>query len=122
MFNSTGGINKMKNIKYFFIGLSAIFLFTFQSYAQDVEKVKEQIEEEQTSFMESFNNGDAKAAAEYYTADAIVLPPNTPEVKGKEAIVNLWQSFIGMDASVKLNTVNTVVFRKTCRGLSNISV
>ena len=36
--------------------------------------------------MVNFNNGDAKASSEYYKEDAIVAPPNSPEVKGKEAI------------------------------------
>jgi len=106
----------MKNIKYFFIVVLAISLFALQSCTQktqDVEKVKKQIEEEQTNFMESFNYGDAKAATKYYTTDAIVAPPNAPEVKGQEAIEKLWQSFISMGkATVKLNTVNTVVSGK----------
>ena len=106
----------MKNIKYFFIGIFVVSLFSMQIFAQkkqDVEKVKKQIQEEQTSFMESFNNGDAKAATKYYTMNAIVSPPNAPEAKGKEAIEKLWQSFISMGkATVKLNTVNTVVSGK----------
>lgn len=104
----------MKNVKYFFIGAFVVSLFSIQSctqMTQDVESVKKQIEEKQTSFMENFNNGDAKASSEDYTVDAIVLPPNAAEVRGKEAIVELWQSFINMGkASVKLNTVNTDVF------------
>lgn len=106
----------MRNIKYFFVGVFVVSLFALESCAQktqDVEKVKKQIEEEQTSFMENFNNGDAKGSGEYYTMDAIVAPPNAPEVKGKEAIEKLWQSFIDLGkASVKLNIVNTVVSGK----------
>ena len=103
----------MKNIKYFFIGVFVVSLLVIQSctqMTQDVETVKKQIEEKQTSFMENFNNGDAKASAEDYTMDAVVMPPNTPGVKGKEAIEKLWQSFIDLGkAKVTLNTGNTVV-------------
>ena len=61
--------------------------------------------------MENFNNGDATAATEDYAVDAIVLPPNAPEVEGKDAIIKLWQSFIDLGkATVKLSTVNTDVF------------
>ena len=104
----------MKNIKYFFIGVIVVSLFLIQSCTQktqDVENVKKQIEEKQTSFMENFNNGDATAATEDYAVDAIVSPPNAPEVRGKEAIEKLWQSFIDLGkATVKLSTVNTDVF------------
>ena len=106
----------MKHLKYFLVGVSVISLFALQSCAQktqDVENVKKQIEEKQTSFMENFNKGDAKASSEYYTMDAIVAPPNAPEVKGKDAVEKLWQSFIDLGkASVKLSTVNTVVSGK----------
>jgi len=61
--------------------------------------------------MEAFSKGDAKAMSEGYAEDAIVLPPNTPEVKGKNAIVKLWQGFIDMGkGGVKLNTVETNIF------------
>src|SRR3989339_865949 len=114
MFNQTGAANYMKNIKYFFIAIFAISLFTLQSCAQktqDVESVKKQLEKRNTSFMEAFSKGDAKAMSEGYAEDAIVLPPNTPEVKGKNAIVKLWQGFIDMGkGGVKLNTVETNIF------------
>lgn len=106
----------MKNIKHFLIGVIVVSLFSIQSCTQktqDIENVKKQIEEEQTSFMENFNNGDAKASSEYYAGDAIVMPPHAPEVRGKEAIEKLWQSFVDMGkASVMLNTVNTEVSGK----------
>lgn len=103
----------MKNLKYFFVGVLAISLFALQSCAQktqDVEKVKKQIEEAQTSFVENFNNGNAKAIAETYAADAVVLPPNAPEVSGRKAIEKLYQGFNLGNATLKLSTVNTDVF------------
>lgn len=61
--------------------------------------------------MEAFSKGDAKAMTKDYAVDAIVLPPNTPEVKGSDAIIKLWQGFIDMGKGVlKLNTVKTSVF------------
>ena len=113
MFNQTKGVSDMKNLKYFFVGIFVVSLFSMQSctqMTQDVEKVKKQIEEKQVSFMENFNGGNAKASTEHYAVDAIVAPPHSSEVKGKEAIEKLWQSYIDMGkASVKLNTVNTDV-------------
>lgn len=104
----------MKNIKYFFFAVFTFSLFLMQSFAQneqDVEKVKQQIEKSNSSFMEAFSKGDAKAMTKDYAVDAIVLPPNTPEVKGTDAIIKLWQGFIDMGKGVlKLNTVKTSVF------------
>lgn len=101
----------MKNMKYFFIGLFAVSLFTFQISAQDAENVKKQIEEDQASFMESFNNGNAEAVAETYAADAVVLPPHKPEVSGRKAIEKLYQGFMDSgNGTLKLSTVNTDVF------------
>lgn len=103
----------MKNLKYFFIVVFGVSLFSMQSctqMTQDVESVKKQIEEKQEGFMGNFNNGNAKASTKEYTVDAIVAPPHTSEVKGKEAIEKLWQSYIDMGkATVKLQTVNTDV-------------
>ena len=104
----------MKNIKYFFIVFFAFSLFSMPSFAQneqDVEKVKQQIEKSNSSFMEAFSKGDAKAMTKGYAMDAIVLPPNMPEIKGSDAIVKLWQGFIDMGKGVlKLNTVKINVF------------
>ena len=104
----------MKNIKYFFIVFFAFSLFSMPSFAQneqDVEKVKQQIEKSNSGFMEAFSEGDAKAMTNGYAKDAIVLPPNMPEIKGSDAIVKLWQGFIDMGKGVlKLNTVKINVF------------
>src|SRR5690348_5455668 len=42
-------------------------------------------------FVDLFNKGDVAEAAKVYSSDAIVLPPNASEVKGRSAISNFWQ-------------------------------
>ena len=104
----------MRTIKYFFILVFTLSLFTLQSCTQnmqDVEKVKQQIEESNSSYLKNYSVGDAQAMAQRYAMDAIVLPPNAPEVVGKEAIVKLCQSFIDLGKGEgKVNTVKTEVF------------
>jgi ketosteroid isomerase-like protein len=47
------------------------------------------------NFEQLANAGDGAGIAEqYYTADAVVLPPNSPPVKGTAAIAAFWTGFI----------------------------
>lgn len=53
------------------------------------------------------NAGDAAGiAANYYTEDATVLPPNSPPVKGRAAIQSFWTAFMAAinPQDVKLDT------------------
>jgi uncharacterized protein (TIGR02246 family) len=43
---------------------------------------------------EAFNAGDAKTLATFYASDAMLLPPNTEFVKGRESIMEFWTQFI----------------------------
>ncbi|HLL74117.1 MAG TPA: SgcJ/EcaC family oxidoreductase [Pyrinomonadaceae bacterium] len=43
------------------------------------------------TFADAFGRGDAAAVAAWYTADATLLPPDNPLVKGREAIRAFWQ-------------------------------
>jgi uncharacterized protein (TIGR02246 family) len=46
------------------------------------------------SFEDAVRRGDVDAIAELYEPDALVLPPDSPIVKGREAIRQLWMSAI----------------------------
>lgn len=61
--------------------------------------VREEIVKANTKFMEYFRNGDSKGLADCYTVDAKVLPPNSDEVSGREAIARFWQAL--MDSGIK---------------------
>lgn len=43
-----------------------------------------------TSFLDTFNRSDADAIAKFYTDDAVLLPMNSPMLKGKENIRQFW--------------------------------
>jgi len=57
-------------------------------------------------FMEAFHRGDAAAAADFYTEDAKILPPNMEMVSGKQAIQAFWK--MGMDMGVRKINLETV--------------
>ncbi|MDF2780320.1 MAG: hypothetical protein K0S96_124, partial [Geminicoccaceae bacterium] len=58
------------------------------------EDVRQAIEQVNARFVEAFKAGDAATIASLYTEIAKVLPPDGTEVAGREAIQNLWQSWI----------------------------
>jgi ketosteroid isomerase-like protein len=59
--------------------------------AQDDLAVRAAIDATNRKFEAAFNAGDpARAAREVYTADARVLPPDMPMVRGREALGPFW--------------------------------
>ena len=57
-------------------------------------------------FEEAMARGDAAACAAVYTEDARILPPDSPELTGKEAAQALWQGIIDMGVKgVSLHTL-----------------
>jgi ketosteroid isomerase-like protein len=53
-------------------------------------------------FMQHFNRGDAEGAARaVYTADAVICPPGSPMVEGRDNIASFWkgaQQQLGIEA------------------------
>ncbi|MFW5760522.1 MAG: YybH family protein [Cyclobacteriaceae bacterium] len=41
---------------------------------------------------EAFNQGNAAGIAEYFTEDAILMPPNQPSMVGRDAVADYYQS------------------------------
>src|SRR5918993_2814559 len=61
------------------------------SMAQDDSVARAAIDATNRRFEAAFNAGDpARAARETYTADARVLPPDMPMVRGREALEQFW--------------------------------
>ena len=62
----------------------------------------------EAEFQRHANAGDAAAMTDaFYTEDALLLPPNAPQVKGKAAIRDFWKTFLAVGVSdVVLETVN----------------
>lgn len=54
--------------------------------------IKAKIEAANERFMGAFNGGDWAALAALYTVDATLLPPNAPNVQGRQAIGFFWRS------------------------------
>ena len=56
-------------------------------------------------FMAAFAEGSATGVGELYTENAVLMPPNSYAVSGREGIVAVLQSFMDMGiASIKLET------------------
>ena len=54
----------------------------------------------------AFNRGDARAMAELYSEDAVILPPGAPWLEGRESVVEVWQKVMAQDVKdLDLQTV-----------------
>ncbi len=70
-----------------------------QTAADEIEKAEQQ-------YLKAFNEGDAEALARMSTERAILLPPNTEMIEGREAIKEYWRSvFAAGLKDVSLRTV-----------------
>jgi uncharacterized protein (TIGR02246 family) len=58
------------------------------------DEVRDAIEQANARFVEAYEAGDAAAIAALFTDTARMLPPDATEVAGREAIQNLWQSWL----------------------------
>jgi len=66
--------------------------------------IKETINSLYQNFESTFAQGNAKSISEFYTERAMLVPPESDLVQGKENIAAFWQTAIDMGIkSVKLN-------------------
>jgi uncharacterized protein (TIGR02246 family) len=56
-----------------------------------------------SSFAMAARAGDATAMSEAYATDAVVLAPNMPVVRGRDAIRSFWSGYLGQFASFDLS-------------------
>ena len=66
---------------------------------------KEAIQKLNDEWAAAFNNGDSSAVAAMYTADAYVLPPGAPMVKGRADIQKFWAGAM-QHGDIKLTTLD----------------
>ena len=60
-------------------------------------------------FEEALARGDAAGCAAVYSDDAKILPPDSPELTGKQAAQSLWQGIIDMGVKgVSLQTLELI--------------
>jgi uncharacterized protein (TIGR02246 family) len=76
--------------------LAGIVGLTVPAAAEDVRQAIEQVN---AQVMAAFKAGDAAAIASHYSDTAKMLPPDTTEVAGREAIQELWQGLGSTTAS-----------------------
>ncbi len=69
------------------------------------KQVRTEIEAVNEKFIAALNRGDAAAIAALYTEDAILLPPNSGMLEGKEAAQAFWQG--GLDMGIKEGELET---------------
>jgi uncharacterized protein (TIGR02246 family) len=75
-----------------------VFLLLFatcsgcKSHESGQSNARAEIEKGNAKFSEAFEQGNAEAIALLYTQDAIVFPPGSEMVKGREAIGGFWRT------------------------------
>ncbi len=74
--------------------------------AQPDSDVRRQISEANARFSESFRRGDPEGAVQVYTDDAVILPPDAPTIRGRQAITEFWRAV--MELGVKAAELSTV--------------
>ena len=71
---------------------------------------KQKMTEKREAFVKAFLAKDASAVAEFYTEDAILLPPNTEMVRGKTSIQEFQEAFFKGQESTELTLTPVEVF------------
>jgi uncharacterized protein (TIGR02246 family) len=71
--------------------LAGLLAFAAPARAEDVAAA---IEAANAKMEKDYAAGDAKAIAQAYTEDGVMLPPDATVVKGRDAIEKLWKSWI----------------------------
>jgi uncharacterized protein (TIGR02246 family) len=65
------------------------------------------IEDTVARYVEASHAGDADALADLYTDDAVLLPPDHPPIRGREAIRSYWRQ--GTDEGLEVTTLTVEV-------------
>jgi uncharacterized protein (TIGR02246 family) len=74
------------------------------------QSVKASIDQANQSFMSAFARGDAAGIAALYTAQATVLPPGGPMMKGRKDIEAFWKQAMTGLKNLKLQAVDVQSF------------
>lgn len=57
--------------------------------------------------------GDGAAVAALYTADAMLLPPNSDPVKGSQAVTDFWKAMLGAGVAAKFTILEVTAHGDT---------
>ena len=87
------------------------------------EEVRKAIEKVNLEFGEGFRRGDAAAVAALYTDDAVLLPPNSEIIRGRQGIEKFWREAIQKGLKdVVMTTVELSVSGDTIHVIGNYTV
>jgi ketosteroid isomerase-like protein len=82
-----------------------------------------QIDAVNARFMATFNRGDAVGAGQFYSTDAVLLPPNSAAVHGRSGIAGAWAAFGKMGGTnLKLSTIELVAHGDMAHEMGNYSL
>lgn len=85
----------------FSLALLSLFCFVFFSYGSpqeelDLAQVRKAIEEMNVKFGDAVRKGDAASLASFYTEDAVILPPDSGMLRGRENVEAFWNGVFQM--------------------------
>ncbi|WP_292364200.1 MULTISPECIES: YybH family protein [unclassified Methanoculleus] len=70
------------------------------------DEVRKAIDANNKRFSEGFLKGDAAITASVFAEDAVVFPPDTPMIQGREAIEEFWRTVMASGVKeVELTTI-----------------
>lgn len=83
---------------FLFLAVCSLVLMSCQPkpHATDVAEIKKAIEAADAQQVQAFASKDVDAMTTNYAADAVILPPNSPMVSGRENIRSFFQEMVGM--------------------------
>jgi uncharacterized protein (TIGR02246 family) len=101
-------MNNSRSVSLFtvIIVLMSVACLGFNSEKAGMSNTRNAVEKANAKFSEAFERGDSAALAALYTQDAIVFPPGSEMVKGRQAIEEFWKAT--RQSGVKSVTLTTV--------------
>jgi uncharacterized protein (TIGR02246 family) len=73
-----------------------------------------EVEQLAEKFVNTYNRGDARGIAAFYSAKGMVLPPNSNIVEGSQQIESFWQALMNLGAkNIKLQVLEAEQYDDT---------
>jgi len=97
--------HKSKRMKKFLLSLFILVIFS----CGEVEDIESIIIDNNSKWVEYYNKGDAKGIASLHTLDAVVIPPKSDFVVGRDNIEQMYKSEIDMgNGTLGLQTTEVI--------------
>ncbi len=77
-----------------FVCAVALLFSLVHAQAADESTVENQIRQVNKEWQTAFGTKDAKAIAQFYMENGVLLAPGAPMAQGREAIADAWKSFV----------------------------